>query len=184
VNGYRPDPAPPANERNILWQEIMTQAAEIVSPVQDANENEIDALYRRSIRRYRRWTRVRFTLDSNILVRALASPRGPAWRVLDIIRHAHTLVLSRFILDEVERVLLYPRLRARYRIMASEAARFTGNLAAVAHMVEPMIVPTPPTIPSCTLLPTEGLTCYARGISDTSIRMRCRGFVRRAASAS
>lgn len=44
MNGYRPDPAPPANERNILWQEIMTQAAEIVSPVQDANENEIDAL--------------------------------------------------------------------------------------------------------------------------------------------
>src|SRR5258708_12580645 len=92
------------------------------------------------MRRRPRETGVRFTLDSNILVRAVASPLGPALRLLDIIRSAHTLVLSRFILDEVERVLLYPRLQARYRITANEAARFTGNLAEVAHMVEPVIV--------------------------------------------
>lgn len=83
---------------------------------------------------------MRFTLDSNILVRAVTSPQGPALRLLDIILGAHTLVLSRFILDEVERVLLYPRLQARYRISATEAARFTGNLADVAHLVEPVIV--------------------------------------------
>ena len=83
---------------------------------------------------------MRFTLDSNILVRAVTSPQGPALRLLDIILDAHTLVLSRFILDEVERVLLYPRLQARYQITASEAARFTGNLADVAHMVDPVIV--------------------------------------------
>ena len=83
---------------------------------------------------------MRFTLDSNILVRAVASPQGPALRLLDIILGAHTLVLSRFILDEVKRVLLYPRLQARYQLTASEAARFTQNLADVAHMVEPVIV--------------------------------------------
>ena len=83
---------------------------------------------------------MRFTLDSNVLVRAVASPRGPALRLLDIILGGHTLVLSRFILDEAERVLLYPRLQARYQITASEAARFTGNLADVAHIVEPVIV--------------------------------------------
>jgi len=83
---------------------------------------------------------VRFTLDSNILVRAVTSPQGPALRLLDIILGAHTLVLSRFILDEVERVLLYPRLQARYQISATEAARFTGNLADVSHLVEPVIV--------------------------------------------
>ena len=64
----------------------------------------------------------------------MASPQGPALRLLDIILGTHTLILSRFILDEVERVLLYPRLQARYRITASEAARFTRNLADVAHM--------------------------------------------------
>ena len=83
---------------------------------------------------------MRVTLDSNIVVRAVISPQGPALRLLDIILSTHILVLSRFILDEVERVLLYPRLQARYRIMASEAARFTGKLADVAHMVEPLIV--------------------------------------------
>jgi len=60
-------------------------------------------------------------------------------RVLDIVLRSHTLVLSRFILDEVERVLLYPRMQLRYRITAAEAARFTGNLAAVADMVEPIV---------------------------------------------
>ena len=83
---------------------------------------------------------MRITLDSNILVRAVASPHGPALRLLDIILGGHSLVLSRFILDEVERVLLYPRLQARYQITGSEAARFTGNLADVSHMVEPVIV--------------------------------------------
>ena len=83
---------------------------------------------------------MRFTLDSNILVRAVTSPRGPALRVLDTVLGAHTLVLSRFILDEVERVLLYPRLQARYRITPEEAARFAGSLADASHLVEPVIV--------------------------------------------
>jgi putative PIN family toxin of toxin-antitoxin system len=83
---------------------------------------------------------LRLTLDSNILVRALASPRGPALRLLDVILGTHTLVLSRFILDEVERVLLYRRMQARYQITVNEAARFTRNLADAAHMVEPVIV--------------------------------------------
>ena len=82
---------------------------------------------------------MRFTLDSNILVRAATSPGGPALRLLDIILGAHTLVLSRFILEEVERVLLYPRMQARYRISAVEAARFAESLADAADLVEPVI---------------------------------------------
>lgn len=82
---------------------------------------------------------MRFTLDSNILVRAATSPRGPALRLLDIVLGGHTLVLSRFILDEVERVLLYPRIQARYRITEREAARFAGSLAEASHLVEPVI---------------------------------------------
>ena len=82
---------------------------------------------------------MRFTLDSNILVRAVTSPRGPALRLLDIVLGAHTLVLSRFILDEVERVLLYPRIQGRYQITPEEAARFAGNLADASHLVEPVV---------------------------------------------
>src|SRR5258708_24517097 len=83
--------------------------------------------------------RVRFTLDSNILVWGATSPGGPALRLLDIILSGHTLVLSRFILDEVERVLLYPRIQARYRITEGEAARFAGSLAEASHLIEPVI---------------------------------------------
>ena len=83
---------------------------------------------------------MRFTLDSNILVRAATSPRGPALRLLDIVLSTHTLVLSRFILEEVERVLLYPRIQARYRITPEEAARFAGSLADASHLVEPVVV--------------------------------------------
>jgi predicted nucleic acid-binding protein len=61
-------------------------------------------------------------------------------RVLDLVLESHVLVLSRFILDEVERVLLYPRIQARYRITAEEAGRFTESLASSAHLVEPEIV--------------------------------------------
>jgi len=68
------------------------------------------------------------------------SPQGPALRLLDMVLDVHTLVLSRFILDEVERVLLYPRIQFRYRITADEAISFTGNLAQAAHLVEPVIV--------------------------------------------
>lgn len=59
---------------------------------------------------------------------------------MDAVLGAHTLVLSRFILDEVQRVLLYPRIQSRYRITADEIVRFTGNLAEIAHLVEPVIV--------------------------------------------
>ena len=82
---------------------------------------------------------MRFTLDSNILVRAVTSPQGPALRLLDLILGSHSLVVSRFILDEVERVLLYPRLQARYRITIEEVARFTDILSDAAHVVEPTV---------------------------------------------
>jgi len=82
---------------------------------------------------------VRITLDSNILVRAVISPRGPALRVLDLVLREHTLVASRFILEEVERALLYPHIQARYRTTVEEVARFVANLAEVSHLVEPVI---------------------------------------------
>ena len=61
-------------------------------------------------------------------------------RLLDLILGSHSLVVSPFILDEVERVLLYPRLQTRYRITIDEVARFTDNLANAALVVEPTVV--------------------------------------------
>ena len=48
--------------------------------------------------------------------------------------------IVRFILDEFQRVLLYPRIQSRYQITADEIARFADNLAEVAHLIEPTIV--------------------------------------------
>jgi hypothetical protein len=44
VNAYRPHSAPVGDEREILRREIVTQAREIGSRVQDANEKDLDAL--------------------------------------------------------------------------------------------------------------------------------------------
>jgi putative PIN family toxin of toxin-antitoxin system len=107
-------------------------------------------------------------VDSNILVCAVMSPGGPALRLLDMVLDAHTLILSRFILDEVERVLLYPRIQARYRITLEEATRFTASLAEASHLVEPKVIEPlaasdPMTMLSSTLLPTGTPTCCAPG---------------------
>ncbi len=58
---------------------------------------------------------MRITLDANILVRANTRAQGPARELLTLIgsRGPHTLVLSRHILSEVKRTLLYPRLQAQ-----------------------------------------------------------------------
>ena len=44
VNAYRPHPAPAVDQRDALRREIVAQAQEIGSRVQDATEEEIDAL--------------------------------------------------------------------------------------------------------------------------------------------
>ncbi|MGB9619970.1 MAG: putative toxin-antitoxin system toxin component, PIN family [Armatimonadota bacterium] len=82
---------------------------------------------------------MRITLDSNILVRAVISPTGPALRLLDLVLGEHILVSSRFILEEVERVLLYPHIQVRYRTTVKEVASFVANLAEASHLVEPVI---------------------------------------------
>ena len=44
VNAYRPHAAPAGREREILHREIVTQAREIGSRVQDVNEEDVDSL--------------------------------------------------------------------------------------------------------------------------------------------
>ena len=82
---------------------------------------------------------MRFTLDSNILVRAAVSPQGPAYRLLDLILNHHTLVVSQHIVDEVRRVLLYPHLQTRYRVSSTEADEFLRKLSSLAYIVEPVL---------------------------------------------
>ncbi len=77
---------------------------------------------------------LRVVVDTNVLVSALISPQGAAARLL-----AHpvpyTLVLSTAILDELERVLRYPRLARRYHITPTLARDYVAVLATTALLV-------------------------------------------------
>ena len=84
---------------------------------------------------------MRITLDANILVRANTRAEGPVRELLTLIasRGAHTLVLSRHILSEVKRTLLYPRLQAQYGLTEAEIQEHVDLLQRVATIVEPFI---------------------------------------------
>jgi putative PIN family toxin of toxin-antitoxin system len=81
---------------------------------------------------------MRITTDSNILVRAAVRPLGPAGQVLD--RSSlppHALVLSKPILDEVNRVLQYERIRQLAGISDDEREEWIALVAAVSDMASP-----------------------------------------------
>lgn len=84
---------------------------------------------------------MRVVLDANILVRATTRSQGPARQLLDAIRanSAHTLILSRYILEEVGRTLLYPRLQMQYGLSRQDVQEHVDLLQAVAEVIEPPI---------------------------------------------
>lgn len=64
---------------------------------------------------------MRITLDTAILVRTNTKATGPAKELLNTIqRCGSVLVLSPFLLGEIDRVLRYPRIQALYGLTSSE----------------------------------------------------------------
>jgi uncharacterized protein len=85
------------------------------------------------------------TLDSTILVRANQRAAGPARALLlELLDGGHRLVLSGSVLDEVERVLHYPRLLKRFALTEPAITQFVAFLAAAAQIVEVDETITPP----------------------------------------
>jgi len=84
---------------------------------------------------------VRITVDANVLVRANTRATGPAREVLNVLRleHSHRLILSRHILAEIQRTLLYPRLQALYALTEAEIREHVELLRQVSTIVEPAI---------------------------------------------
>ena len=86
---------------------------------------------------------MRAVFDNNILVRANPKNAGPARRLLRLFQAGpNVLVLSREILQELERVLLYPRLQKRFQMTAADIAAFLTELAESSVLVVPASVPT------------------------------------------
>ena len=93
---------------------------------------------------------MRIVLDTNILVRANAKARGPARELLQLIVTSadHVLLLSPFLLQELERVFSYERVRVSSRLTDEEVAEYLSYLRAkdVSEIVFPG--PAPRVVPS------------------------------------
>jgi putative PIN family toxin of toxin-antitoxin system len=93
---------------------------------------------------------MRIVLDTNILVRANVKAKGPARELLQLIVNSaeHILLLSPFLLQELERVFSYGRVRAATKLTDDEVAEYLSCIAAreVSEIVFPG--PAPRVVPS------------------------------------
>ena len=83
---------------------------------------------------------MRLLFDTAILARANPKASGIARELLERVRQDHhTLIVSPFLLEEIKRVLNYPRLQAKYKLSAAEITDFVEYLEAVAEVIDPVV---------------------------------------------
>jgi hypothetical protein len=76
---------------------------------------------------------MRVVLDANVLVSSILSAAGTPARILDAWRDEHfQLLISDAILDEVGRVLRYPKIVKRHLWTETETDHFVHTLASLA----------------------------------------------------
>lgn len=83
---------------------------------------------------------MRIVADTGILVRGPAKATGPAREVLLQIRDSeHTLILSPFLLEQVRRVLRYPRMQKLFALTEDEIESYIQFLQDAAELINPAI---------------------------------------------
>jgi uncharacterized protein len=83
---------------------------------------------------------MRIVLDTNVLVRANVKAQGPAREILLKIAYGrHVLITSPFLLREVERVLVYPRLQKLWRLSLPEIQEHVQLLLRISDLVHPVL---------------------------------------------
>jgi putative PIN family toxin of toxin-antitoxin system len=81
---------------------------------------------------------MKVVLDTNIYVGAAITPRGPAGQVLAAWRRAlFTILVSRQLMDEVERALRHPQVQRYLRLSNAELADLFDQVRLFAILVEP-----------------------------------------------
>lgn len=76
-------------------------------------------------------------LDTNIIVRAAGRPDGVARELIRLLLGSqHTLVTSGFILEEVQRVLRYPRMARMSQLTEEQQHEFLRELTKGARVVD------------------------------------------------
>ncbi|HEY7392845.1 MAG TPA: PIN domain-containing protein [Bryobacteraceae bacterium] len=129
---------------------------------------------------------MRIVLDTNILVRANAKARGPARELLLLIANSteHTLLLSPFLLGELERVFSYERVRRVSKLTDEEVAEYLGYLRSkdITEFVfpgpAPHVVPADPDddpVVHTAVVGRAGALCTLnRHFFDSKVREYCR----------
>lgn len=85
---------------------------------------------------------MRFLFDTNVLARAHQLAHGPARRLLlAVISGSNVLVLSPYLLQELQRILVYPRLLKHSGLTPSDVAEYLEYLARSSTLVDPAPVP-------------------------------------------
>lgn len=82
---------------------------------------------------------MRIVLDANIYVSALMNEKGPPGRLLHLLvtQEKFQLVMSHAILDELQRVLFYPKIRMRIKKTDEELSAWPDALSIISFFVEP-----------------------------------------------
>ncbi len=83
---------------------------------------------------------MRVVLDVNVLISAVISPHGNPARILALWQQEKfDLAISEPILEELDRVLHYPRIQARYHLPEEQVDEFLHLLASLAITVHPSL---------------------------------------------
>jgi uncharacterized protein len=84
---------------------------------------------------------IKVVLDANQYVSALLKPRSNPARVIQLVHAGQvTLLVSPAIMDEVRRVLSYPKLKKLHRRSPQEIERFLGKLVKIAFVTPGTLV--------------------------------------------
>lgn len=129
---------------------------------------------------------MRIVLDTNILVRANVKARGPAKELLQLIVASpeHILLLSPFLMQELERVFSYERVKVLSKLTDEEVAEYLSYLRAkaVSEVVftgpAPRVVPSDPdddpVVHTAVVGQADALCTLNRHFYDPSVRKYCR----------
>lgn len=89
---------------------------------------------------------MRVMCDTNILVRTVISPYGPAGDLLRIVARDHSLVTSLHVLTELYDVLRRPKIRKLHKLRDARIRRVVSRFYKLATLV-PLPSPMPVTVP-------------------------------------
>ncbi len=85
---------------------------------------------------------MRIVFDTNVLARAHQLAHGPARRgLLFVATGSDVLILSQYLLQELRRILAYPRILKSSGLTALDISEYLDYLARVSSLVHPLSVP-------------------------------------------